>query len=428
VEGSGERPAGIVTGQRPAARTLAAALDAYFQQRGLGVRARQIIPILGGFETYIYRLELAAAPSHPSAPVPAAEDRGWECGHPARPRGDAPDGRDARAPRFDPIQRTTPAQPDPETHKFRPAQLPIGVPLILRLGWRADAAGAVRWESQAMTAARAAGIPAPRVYLVEPDLPGLGGAVMLMEFARGVRVDQASLRAGIVDVVRMIRAYARMQATIYRVPWRPMPEMLPSFSGSVLAPAASLEQRLAWFDAEIEARGLTFLRPVLHWLQGNRGAIAGGQRVFLHGDYHPLNVFVDKRRVSAVIDWSASGFGDRHEDIGWSSLIIATATSADAAEDRRYAVFRSVGRWLYLGFLHSACRLDRAALRYGEVEAALRWLLIFLPSYLPNAGPPILNADAPAFTIPRYVLRVQRFIEKRTRLRLTIPLPVIRDP
>jgi hypothetical protein len=64
--------------------------------------------------------------------------------------------------------------------------------------------------------------------------------------------------------------------------------------------------------------------------------------------------------------------------------------------------------------------VDRKKLRYGEVSAALRWMLIFLPSYLPNAGPPVLNPDAVAFTTPIYVQRVRRFIEKRTGLKLAI--------
>ena len=369
MESLDERQAGIGLNERPSANVLTDVLDAYLDRRGLGVRVAQVAPILGGFETYIYRLELAAT--------------------------DSPDA----------------------------AQLPTGIPLILRLGWRHDSPEAVVWEAQAMAAARRGGIPAPRVYLVEPHLPELGGAIMLMEFVRGVRLDEAGLHAGPVEVIRLLRAYARMQAAIYRVPWRPERSQLPALAGSALAPFASLDERLTALDAEIEARGLPSLRPVLRWLQENRGIIERRRRVFLHGDCHPLNIFVDKHRVCGVIDWSAAGFGDRHEDIGWSSMLIGTATSAVPAEDRQLGVFRTLGRWLYLAFLHDACRLDRAALRYGEVYGGLRWLLIFLPSYLPNAGPPVLNADAPAFTIPRYVKRVKRFIEKRTDLHLTIPDP-----
>ena len=369
MEGADQQQAGVETGERPSVRAIAAALDACFERRGLGVRVARAAPVLGGFETYIYRLELAPTDL-----------------------GGAP-------------------------------SLPIVTPLILRFGWRPDSAKAVVWESRAMEAARQAGIPAPRVYLVEPHLPKLGGAIMLMEVVCGVRLDQAALGAGIVEVIRLTRAYARMQAAIYHVPWRPATAQLPEIGRSALAPFASFEQRLHALDAEIETRGLLFLRPVLGWLQDHRGVIEQRRRVFLHGDCHPLNIFVEKDRVCGVIDWSAAGFGDRHEDIGWSSMLIATFTSADRAEDRRLGVFRTVGRWLYLAFLHDACRLDRAALRYGEVYGGLRWLLIFLPSYLPNAGPPVLNADAPAFTIPLYVRRVQRFLEQRTNLRLNVPLP-----
>jgi hypothetical protein len=47
-------------------------------------------------------------------------------------------------------------------------------------------------------------------------------------------------------------------------------------------------------------------------------------------------------------------------------------------------------------------------------------MMVFLPTFLPDAGPPLLNSDAVAFTTPLYVKRVRRFIEKRTKLKLQI--------
>lgn len=299
-------------------------------------------------------------------------------------------------------------------------QPPAGVPLILRLGWRTEATQALLWEAAAMAAARAAGVPVPRVYRVESDSGPLGGPFMLMEFARGLRMFEAALQAGPIGLLRMVRNYARAQTAICRVRWRPPPELLPA-APSALAMLGTLDERLARLRAEVEQRHLDFLLPVVAWLEQHRGVLAGRPRVFLHGDCHPLNIFIERGQVTAIIDWSAAGFGERHEDIGWVSMLIATASSPEHALDRRLGVFRAAGRWAYLAFVWEAARLDRAALRYGEVEGALRWCLIFLPSYLPDAGEPVLNADAAAALTPVYLQRVRRFIERRTRLRLRFP-------
>lgn len=362
--GREEWTARLTAPPRPSVNEIQAGLEACLRRHEQGVRVTAVEALFGGYETYIYRVQLAAT--------------------------------------------------RPSLH------LPVDTPLILRLGWRPDATPAMAWEALAMDAARRAGIPAPEVYHNEPGSPGIG-PFLLMEQVRGKRFDQAALDAGITGSLRMIRAFARAQAAIYRVSWRPQPAAMPSLGGSMLAPFASREERLAALRLEIDARHMPYLAPALGWLEEHRTVLRQTRPVFMHGDCHPFNVFIEKGRISGIIDWSAAGFGDRHEDIGWSSMLIATATSEDPAEEKQLALFRSVGRRLYLAFLYEACRLDRDALRYGEVYGALRWLLIFLPTYLPDAGPPILNADAVAFTTPRYVQRVRSFLEQRTGLRLSLP-------
>jgi aminoglycoside phosphotransferase (APT) family kinase protein len=219
--------------------------------------------------------------------------------------------------------------------------------------------------------------------------------------------------------VKMLRAFARAQAAIYDVQW-PEQQARQLAAPSDLGPFGWHADRLGAARREILARNLRPLLPLVDWLEEHRGLIADEPDVLIHGDFHPLNVFIDGTAVCGVIDWGAGGFANRHEDMGWTSLLFATATSPDPKEDKKLAPFRTIARKVYLGFLWKSADVNRAQLRYGEVYAGLRWLLVFLPSYLPDAGEPLLNPDAIAFTTPLYVRRVRRFLEERTKLTLGI--------
>ncbi|MHB8574497.1 MAG: phosphotransferase, partial [Dehalococcoidia bacterium] len=298
--------------------------------------------------------------------------------------------------------------------------LPAGERLIMRIYRGAGVVDRSAWELAVIERVRAAGILAPRVYLYEADASWLGGPFVVLEFVRGVRLDQAALGANPLTVVRLIRNFARAQTQIYAIDWPQGRGWRPTADAQELGPLSWAPERLGAARRDIEARGIVGLLPVVDWLHARRRLFEDEPDVLIHGDYHPLNVFVEGTRVSGIIDWGAGGFADRHEDIGWSSLIIATATAADAKQDRVLAPFRTLGHRIYLAAQWEIRGLNRALLRWGEVYAALRWMLIFLPTYLPNAGPPVLNDDAAEITTTLWVKRVRRFIEQRTRLKLAI--------
>ncbi|HLZ71506.1 MAG TPA: phosphotransferase [Dehalococcoidia bacterium] len=303
----------------------------------------------------------------------------------------------------------------------RGALLPAGPELIVRIYRGVNVVERGRWEATAIAAMQARGIPTPPLYLYEPDAAPLGAPFLVLGVVPGRRMDEAALASGTVTVVKLLKAYAEMQTRIQAIDWPEGRELLRA------AQANSAFDALAWAPGrlqaartELQARGLTTLLPVADWLEQNRRMLKRAPEVFVHGDFHPLNIFVEGTRISGILDWGGCGFATRWEDIGWSSMLIATVSSPDKREDRRLAPYRSVAHKIYLGLLWKAGGLDRRALRWGEVYGALRWLLIFLPSYLPDAGPAVLNPDAATLTTPRYVKRVRRFIEKRTKLQLAI--------
>ncbi len=299
--------------------------------------------------------------------------------------------------------------------------LPAGPKLIVRIYRGVNVVERCGWEAAAIAAMHERGIPTPPLYLHEPDPAPLGAPFLVLGFLPGRRMDEAALAGGTVTVVKLLKAYAEMQTRIHAIQWPEGRELLRSLQTDITFDAlAWAPGRLRAARTELESRGLTALLPVVDWLERNRRLLKGAPEVFVHGDFHPLNIFVEGTRISGILDWGSCGFATRYEDIGWSSALIATVSAVDKKEDRQLAPYRTVAHKIYLGLLWKAGGLNRGALRWGEVYGALRWLLIFLPSYLPNAGPAVLNPDAATLTTPLYVKRVRRFIEKRTKLTLEI--------
>jgi aminoglycoside phosphotransferase (APT) family kinase protein len=163
-----------------------------------------------------------------------------------------------------------------------------GRAFALRL-FRAEQAAVAEREVAAMAAAAAGGVPVPRVEArgVWQERPALllewcSGRPLFEELARRPR-----------SVWRLGRAFGRAQARLHRVN---APPGLPSW--------------LEWHGApgpEVRAA-----------LEG----AAPRSDALLHLDYHPLNVLVDGRRVTAVIDWANARAGDPRADLARTLTIL----------------------------------------------------------------------------------------------------------
>jgi aminoglycoside phosphotransferase (APT) family kinase protein len=359
MESRVEQPAGIGEAQ---AEEIALRLNERLAAAGIGARVKTCAMLAGGLEDTLARLELEKTA--------------------------APHGR--RSP------------------------LPMRTPLVLRVCRRPDAAVSIAWEARVQAVATRYRIPAPRVFHVDLEAQSLGGAFMLMEFMPGTRLDDALSSSSPAGVLALLRSAAAMQTAVFAVRWRPRRPPNPTAAPAGLGGLRSIHQRMAGAEREIRERCLPQLQPVLDWLRSHRGDLGRRPRVFLHGDFHPRNLLASGNAICAVLDWPAAAIGDPHEDIAWATLLLSTLSAPDAADDARLDSVRSALPAIYLRSFHNLFAPDANALRYCEVWAALRWLLIFLPSYLPNAGAPLLNPDAAGFVSQRYVERIIEFIADRT--------------
>src|SRR5260370_28225133 len=91
-------------------------------------------------------------------------------------------------------------------------------------------------------------------------------------------------------------------------------------------------------------------------------------------DYHPLNVMVDRTRVTGVIDWVNTDVGDRHLDAAMTAVIL----SSSALEKPRWMRDNLVGNGLrasfaalYMPLYHAIAPMNFQRFPYCQAVAAL---------------------------------------------------------
>jgi aminoglycoside phosphotransferase (APT) family kinase protein len=96
--------------------------------------------------------------------------------------------------------------------------------------------------------------------------------------------------------------------------------------------------------------------------------------VLCHGDFRTGNYLVDDEGLTGVLDWEFAGWSDPHEDIGWFCLgcwrfgAYRCEAGGIAARDLFYRAYAAASR----------CAVEAERVRWWEVMAALRWLVIAL--------------------------------------------------
>jgi aminoglycoside phosphotransferase (APT) family kinase protein len=193
-----------------------------------------------------------------------------------------------------------------------------GATSALRL-FRSGQMAAAKREIAAMRAASERGSPVPAIHAegTWQDRPA-----MLLTWMPGCPLAHELCarpwRAWSLGV-----AFGRMQARLHQIP----------------APAALQQEPRSWIDwAEPD--------PVL----GDRLlAIASKREMFLHLDYHPLNVLVADRQVTAVLDWTNARAGDPRADLARTASILHFAPCCSGLPAPLASIIR---RMLEAGWRH----------------------------------------------------------------------------
>lgn len=249
------------------------------------------------------------------------------------------------------------------------------LPLVLRKdpAGRVGDGGDRGTEFRVLRAARAGGVPVPRVHWACSDPSLLGSPFFLMERVAGETLPRRLLREERYAPARAAMA-GQLGAILARIHALDLAQ--PDLAGLTRPPAGRSPARA---EVERTAQGLRELavepHPVLElaerWLLAR--APEPPRVTLVHGDYRTGNVVFDESGVRAILDWELVHAGDPIEDLGWLCTRAWRFGSPLAAGGvgTREQLLEAYER-------ESGTKVDREALRFWEAFGSFKLALVFV--------------------------------------------------
>jgi len=203
-----------------------------------------------------------------------------------------------------------------------------------------------------------AGIAAPRPVAFSDRAAITGSPFHLTEFLPG-SADPAALAAAPANEA-LAEFLGRELASLHRL--RPALPFLPA--------VPALDECRALLDRMGEARPAA--EWAMRWLA--RHAPAPPPPVLCHGDFRTGNYLVTEGRFVAILDWEFAHWGDPDFDIAW----FCARFWRFGRNERVAGGIAPLAAFLAGYEAASGRRVDPERLRYWEVMAALKWLVIAL--------------------------------------------------
>lgn len=224
-------------------------------------------------------------------------------------------------------------------------------------------------EFAVLEAAHQAGVAVAEPIVRSDDASVIGASFLIQRYVSGVA--QARLLVRDKDLMRrgsLIAAeLGRELALIHTI--RPASGRLAMLPIPVGSPALHEVQRYrAVLDRAGEPRPA--LEYALAWLAAN--APPPVAPVLVHGDYRTGNLMVDGDRLSAVLDWEFSHWGDPDEDIGW----LTAPCWRFGNTNLEAGGLAPLGAFLDAYEAAAARTVDRKRMAWWRILAAARWAAI----------------------------------------------------
>jgi aminoglycoside phosphotransferase (APT) family kinase protein len=243
-------------------------------------------------------------------------------------------------------------------------------PLVLRLQRPDTDPAQARREAAIHGAVAGLGYPCPPVLVAGDAAAGLGGAFLIMPRVAGRVMLDALWGPGLVRMPDML---AQLHLALHALDPEPVRHALAAVG--VAPERLRVSDVLAGAAQEITAARLDGLRGILEWLTTHRPPEPPAA-VVCHGDFHPLNVFVERGRPTGVIDWANLRFGDRAYDVGATLALLTHGPVNVPIGLRAVAVLgRRVLVDAYRRSYLRAHAIDPARLRYYEALRTLGLLV-----------------------------------------------------
>jgi aminoglycoside phosphotransferase (APT) family kinase protein len=176
----------------------------------------------------------------------------------------------------------------------------------------------------------------------------------------------------------------------------------------------------------VERAMLDGLLPGVQWLVDNEPQAPGSLSI-CHGDFHPLNVLVDKGKVSGVIDWTYARIADPAYDVGATIALFGQGPidlpgvlQPPADRFRRWVIGR------YYRAYQRLRKLDEGAVRYYEALRCLGFLVEAGEHRQGDLGVIARPEKPTAFGAPRTVSGIVARFREITGVDISIPTQAAR--
>jgi aminoglycoside phosphotransferase (APT) family kinase protein len=194
--------------------------------------------------------------------------------------------------------------------QLRGTQGELAKPLILRF-FRGSSPSRAIQESAIQEAIADTGYPAPRVHIACEDEGVLGSAFIIIDLMPG----EPMMSLPLEEIPGML---AEAHILLHAIDAETINNALKATVGYR---KRTLDRMFNFMTDQIRGCDLRSLYGGLEWIEDNRPDDAS-EEALCHGDFHPLNILVERGRVSGVLDWSGALIGDPAYDVG-STVFLA---------------------------------------------------------------------------------------------------------
>ncbi|KAF3997843.1 phosphotransferase family protein [Glaciimonas immobilis] len=226
-------------------------------------------------------------------------------------------------------------------------------------------------EFAVLRVAHQAGVKAPKVLWCCEDKSIIGRDFFLMECVSGVAAGHRVTGddALVPDRPALAAELGANMARLHTIhpPNADLAFLPPPVAHPALASVAAYRGYLDTLNASA---------PVLEWglRWCERNSPAAAPVCLLHRDYRTGNYMVHEGKLSGLLDWEFTGWGDPHEDIGW----FAARCWRFAAPQREAGGIGDIDDFLRGYASVSDLTITRDDLIFWQVMAHLRWAIIAL--------------------------------------------------
>ena len=233
-------------------------------------------------------------------------------------------------------------------------------------------------EFALLRAAMAAGVAVPEALWLCTDAAVLGRPFYLMRRMPGVAAGHRVVKELPPGTARdaLAERLGSELARIHAISPQTIADLAPDQSFAFLGePSKSPAlDRVRLYRTYLDDLGIG--RPVLEWglrwLELNAPGVDAVTLV--HQDFRTGNYLVDGQRLTAILDWEFSAWGDPISDIGW----FCAKCWRFGSNDREAGGIASRAPFYRAYEAASGRKIDPAAVHYWEVAAHIRWAVIAL--------------------------------------------------